>query len=1067
MILVPTVSAQSFVLKNEPLYWGNRKPNAAYWQQDVHYKMDVRINEEEHTVGGHQTLYYYNNSPDTLKEIYFHLYQNAFLKGNYTHQLQLANQMKPRFGKREANGLGTTVDNIKVNGSTVEIELHQTILKLKLQQPLLPKEQVTIDMDFVSYWDNGSTRRRMKMYDAWGFMHYNGCQWYPKVCVYDAKFGWDTYQHLGKEFYGNFGRFDITYDFPSNYIVEATGSLQNRAEVLPEKLRQQLDLKNFKDKKWNEAPSTIIPYVKGERKKWHFVADFVHDVAFTADPSYRIATTYWDGVECVGLAQEPHAAGWQGSEQLVAAIIKNFSQKYGRYHYPKMIAADAADGMEYPMLTLDGGRNPGYRGLLVHEIGHNWYYGMIGTNETYRAAMDEGFTQYITAEGLRMIDGDTLLEVKPKGWRAKYWEPKHPSDVRVLYPYVYNTTIGGDHQLNTHSDDFNGAWHHGGGYSNVYYKSASMLYSLRLVLGEELFHQAMLNYFDQWKFAHPYFEDFRNSIIQYTKTDLNWFFDQWWETTKPLDYGIQKIKEVKGTDSVTITFKRQEKSMQMPIDFVVIDKNKQQQAYYIPNTWMEKKTDAITLPRWIGWGKVAPKYAVTIHAPNGVKSVLIDTSYMMADRFMLNNSKTKGCLIRPHKIKSKLDIGQLPIADRKHYRFYYRPDVWYNGIDGLKIGTNVEGSYLNNILKLQAGAWYNTTLGRWYTYLPEWNEGLYHDYVPFNYYVSLSSPFSLQYAQLKWRVNSSLMDGFWKHKIGIDWQINAKNKLDITLQSMYAHNDRSVDYLLYQKEWSSFKSNKNNSLRIGYTYSSKGIASWSKWNISLYSPMFTDDNNYNYLQSEYVRYQTIAKFLLKTRWFARLGWGNVIPHESALFLAMASPEEQLENKYTRAQAIVPQEWQNYGTQNMNHFHAGGGLNLRGYAGYFAYDERNGQQFLAYKSRSGVAFNGELYFSDYFQFKPKIFRNWLKLQTYVFADAGIVELMSWNNDFEQIKPTTKWSDIRMDAGIGTAFTIHKWGKFAKTKPLTIRADFPLFLNRPMYGNQQHFDFRWVFGIGYSF
>src|SRR5205807_1110958 len=106
------------------------------------------------------------------------------------------------------------------------------------------------------------------MYDAWGFTHYNGVQWFPKMCVYDRKFGWDTYQHLNKEFYGDFGSFDVNLNFASNYIVEATGQLVNRNEVLPKDLRAKLDIKNFANKKWNEAPSTIIPYKKGERKTW-------------------------------------------------------------------------------------------------------------------------------------------------------------------------------------------------------------------------------------------------------------------------------------------------------------------------------------------------------------------------------------------------------------------------------------------------------------------------------------------------------------------------------------------------------------------------------------------------------------------------------------------------------------------------------------------------------------------------------------------------------------------------------------------------------------------------------
>jgi len=1058
--------AGDFMLEDDPLYWKNRKPYEGYWQQDVHYKIKVRIDEQQHTVSGHQALDYRNNSPDTLREVYFHLFQNAFVKGAYTHMLQEANKVKPVLGKYERAGLGTTVTHVQVNGREARVELDNTIMKVILPAPLYPGAHITIDMDFTSYWDTGSTRRRMKMYDAWGFMHYNGCQWYPKISVYDAKFGWDTYQHLGKEFYGDFGVFDVELDFPSNYIVEATGQLQNREEVLPESLRKRLDLNNFKDKPWGERPSEIIPYKPGERKTWHFIGKHVHDFAFTADPSYRIATTYWNGVECVGLAQEPHASGWIGSEQLVADIIRNFSLKYGTYHYPKMVAADAADGMEYPMITLDGGRNPGYRGLLVHEIGHNWFYGMIGSNETYRAAMDEGFTQYITAEGLRMLDGDTMKTTPSRGWAGRYYEPQHPSDVRVLYPYIYGVNTGMDHQLNTHSDDFNGALHHGGGYSNVYYKTASMLYSLRVVLGDSLFDAAMLHYFHQWKFAHPYPEDFRNSIIRYVKTDLNWFFDQWFETTKPLDYGIKRIRRIKGTDSFALTFRRKGNSMQMPLDVVVKDRTGSTTAYHIPNNWFEKPTTATVLPRWTGWGKVQQHYTVHIEAPTGIRQVLIDTTYMMADRFMLDNSRTRGALIGRDKIKIRTDYGFLPHNDRKHYRLYWRPDVWYNGVDGLKAGLRAEGAYLKNILNIQAGVWVNTSLGRWFQYWPEWNEATYSRYVPVNYTVSVSSPFSLQYHNLRWELHSRLVDGFWKHRAGIRWAVNPKNVLEIGVQSLYAHNGFSPDYLVYGKEWSSFRHTKNTSLNVSHHLSYSGFKSRGVLTLSARAPFLSDAYDYSYLQAEHRHTRAVDRLVLRTRLTGRWGFGTRLPYESSLFLSMASPEEWLDNKYLRSQMVVPAEWQGYNAENTGHIHYAGGLNLRGYAGYWAYDERNGDLLLAYKSRSGMAVNAELDFSNYIPFRPRPFRKWLRLQSYLFADAGVTELMRWNTEFENVTGAGKWSDVRLDAGIGAALTIHKWGKIEKAKPLTLRVDLPLFLNRPAFGSSDYFAFRWLLGIGWS-
>ena len=249
--------------------------------------------------------------------------------------MELANKVKPVLGPKEEAGLGITTENITVDGQNVKTVLDNTIMKVYLPKPLAPGGKTVIKMGFKTYYDNGSTRRRMQMWDAWGFTHYNGCQWYPKICVYDRMHGWDTYQHLNREFYGDFGLFDVTLDFPGNYILEATGVLQNRQEVLPDTLREKLDIKNFAHKKWEEPPSIIIPYEKGKRKQWHYIGNNVHDFAFTADPSFRMSTAYWNGVECVAICQEPHAAGWQNASDYMTKIIKTFFRNHWHVLLPK------------------------------------------------------------------------------------------------------------------------------------------------------------------------------------------------------------------------------------------------------------------------------------------------------------------------------------------------------------------------------------------------------------------------------------------------------------------------------------------------------------------------------------------------------------------------------------------------------------------------------------------------------------------------------------------------------------------------------------------------------------
>ena len=323
----------------------------------------------------------------------------------------------------------------------------------------------------------------------------------------------------------------------------------------------------------------------------------MHDFAFTADPSYRIHDTIiypgkvnGEGVHCTAIVQEPHASGWQNASEYLAKIIATFSRDFGVYEYPKIVIADAADGMEYPMITMDGGRDKSYRGLLMHEVGHNWFYGMIGNNETYRAMMDEGFTQFITAWGMEAIDGDTIpYEFGPKtGWYYKrFFEPTKVRENKCYYSYLSDAIIYNDEPINTHSDGFNGALGQGGGYRHVYAKTSTMLYNLQYVLGDSLFSAVMKHYVAQWKFAHPYPEDFRNSVSQFTHIDLNWFFDEWMETTKNIDYKIGSIKKGQFKNQYVIRLKRKGR-MQMPIDLRVISNKNSVYDYSIPNTWFEK-----------------------------------------------------------------------------------------------------------------------------------------------------------------------------------------------------------------------------------------------------------------------------------------------------------------------------------------------------------------------------------------------------------------------------------------------------------------------------------------------
>lgn len=1042
----PLLPPNTFRQADNPHYWKNKMPYPGYWQQDVHYTIKAQIDEQTDIISAKQTLVYWNNSPDTLAFVFFHLYQNAFQPGSYYENLIHNNGIKPQWGKYEKEGKGTEIVSMQADGKNLKMELDNTILKVWLTEPLKSGDSIVFDIAFNTYFDGlGGTRRRMKQFNAYGYKHYDGVHWYPRISVYDRKFGWTTDQHLGHEFYGNFGTYDVELTFSSDFVVEATGNLVNRNEALPDELRQKLDISNFKDKPLFSAPSVITPYNPNERKTWVYHAENVHDFAFTADPTYRIAEVWWNDIQCIGLVQEPHAKRWRNSADYVAKIIYTFSRDFGHYIYNKMVAADAQDGMEYPMITLDGGFDPGYRGLFVHEIAHNWFFGMLGSNETYRACMDEGFTQFLTAWGLEKIDGDTVVQLPYKSKYIKqYSRPKIVRESSVYNGYMSDAIVEEDAFLNTHSDGFNGAIRHGGGYRHVYYKTAVMLYNLQYVLGDSLFLKAMQHYVAQWKIAHPYMEDFRNSIIQYTKVDLNWFFDQWFETTKNIDYKVGRIRKTDKNGGYAIRFERKG-LMQMPLDFIVIDRNDSVHAFHIPNTWFEKETDATILPRWIGWdNNLMPTYTAQVNIPAGIKDVRIDPTYRLADVNQLNNSKKF-----PYQLEYDHRIFNTP--DRKHYELFGRPDFWYNAYDGVKAGAHLNGNYLNRFHVFSLSVWANSGIGQ---YNITENQG---DFDVFSFNLSYKTSTHKLLKNSSVYTNIRALDGLNAYMAGLRISDRSEKYYFFTeFKSMMRYDREDLTYLLYPNEWQHNKLNNIFSLGIEHPYEYRKGEGFLKLQNRMSA--LASDYHFAQLSLSAVNKNYVGKLGVHTRFFIQYGTGNNVPFESSLYLAGASPEELMENKYLRSQTAVPAEWLGYGTAT-NHLHTGGGLNLRGYSGYLNPEIYRDSIVYTYRGNSGASVSTEIEFSRFLRFQPQKIKNYLKLDTYLFADAGVVDYGTAIND-------TWISAVRADAGVGTALTIKKWGPLQLVNPLTIRFDMPLFLNRAP-ATEEFLQFRWVLGISRAF
>ena len=1072
---------------NNPHYWKNKKPYEGYWQQDVHYTINAILNEEDELINGQEILVYTNNSPNTLTEAYFHLYQNAVQPGSLTDELYKQNKAKVTFGKYEAQKLGTVIHSIQINpednpirdepreSQNIAFEIQNTLLKIKLPTPLKPGDSIAFHIDFTTYFDRGSIRRRMKVYNHHGYKHFNGVHWYPRICVYDRKFTWETDQHVEKEFYGDYGFFNISLTLPNHYVVEATGTLVNKDDVLPAALRKQLDIANFKDKPIGSQPS-VITEPNGSFKTWNFQAVNVHDFAWTADPTYRIGETTWNGVQCVAIAQENNAAGWQQTAQFTAKVIATYSRDFGMYNYPKIVCADAADGMEYPMITLDGGYYPSHQGLIAHEVGHNWFFGMVGSNETYRAALDEGFTQFLTAWCMRKLTKESQPELK-----------------RAFAGYMEDAIDGTDEVLETHSNDFHSATGHGGGYKHVYYKTASMLYNLQYYLGDSVFLQAMKNYVEQWKFCHPYIEDFRNSIIQSAQTDLNTFFDQWFQTNKSADYSIKRITPLKTTNYYRVTLQRNGK-MVMPVDldFLItpsatkrnVSKRNLAQSHIfyavtIPVSQYQKP-GRYNLKPWIGWDKLRPTYTFDIEMPvdGKVKQVWLDRSGRLADINRVNNVWKK-------RSEWRLDLGNGANTNYLGvYQGLVRPAVRYNVASGVLLGAVASGQYAGRKKEFNLGLWYTSGWQARYSHAPKLQYQAefkhqtrgggtyYYQSLLYNEINTHELGWFNRIGKTEYGLNGKSMQRYHRLQYNIDQPFyNPWINSQLSGRDPYfPQRDQLDGFLSTANQWS-YVAQAQLNLYVKQAYSGWGKSGSVRFDMRMPSPW--SNSQYGFVQLEWKHFQPVGKTLLRLRSLAYFGGGNNPTPESVLYLASANPEDAFQQDLYRDFGMY--NLNNSSTQ-WNTIQVNGGLNLRGFNGYSApktVKQANGNDttLAFFRGNQGLGINAALDLTPYFRWIPKV--KLLGINPYLFGDAGIIgqPLNSLNTNREMVTSQV-YSRLLADAGFGASVNLRNWSTITKNKalraakPINLRVDFPIWVNA-VQNDDSFVQFRMRVSVGTDF
>jgi aminopeptidase N len=385
-----------------------------------------------------------------------------------------------------------------------------------------------------------------------------------------------------------------------------------------------------------------------------------------------------------------------------------------------------------------------------------------------------------------------------------------------------------------------------------------------------------------------------------------------------------------------------------------------------------------------------------------------------------------------------------------------RPSLWYNGYDGLKIGAHLNGGYMNTKHVFDITAWFSSGLGQ--AYLDSSDKINNYNTVSFLLNYRTSTAKFIKKSNVYMTLKS--LDGLESGLIGFEKKSNNdKNRIYIQYKAMVRDMPNDLVYLINRKEWQIQKMNSYLNAGIEHNYNYHRGSGFM--NLNMRASALTRDYDYSNLQYTAINKNDLGKININTRVFAQLGFGTKLADESMLFAAGANPEELMENKYTRSMGFIPPEWGEYGAMT-NHFTSGGGLNLRGYSGYVltAIDD-NGFIVSNYKGTTGASASAEIEFGELFGFMNiKRLNNTIKINPYLFGDAGTI-----NTNL----PTkaTVMSDVIADAGVGVAVSIQKWGPLYGLKPLTIRFDMPLFINRLPFAEKDYFQFRWMVGINRAF
>ena len=603
-----------------------------YWQQQISYDIDVDFNHQNHQFNLTEKITYYNNSPDNLNKVFFHLYYNAFQPGSMmdVRSRTIADpdsRVLDRIQKLNKDEIGFQKINSVVDGNNKNLIFNEqgTILEVILDKPLNPGKKLKLTLSCRSQIP--LQIRRTGRYNKEN-VAYSMTQWYPKMCEYDDE-GWHSNPYIGREFHGVWGDFDVTINIDSSFVLGGTGIIQN-----PNEIGYGYENEKFKTKKYY-----------GNKLKWHFKAEKVHDFAWAGDPFFIHEKTNLDNGTVLHFLHKDDSLNnnWKLLQPYAKKCFEYMNKNYGEYPYKQYSIIQGGDGgMEYPMCTLitAEGSLKGLISVTVHESIHSWFQGILGTNESKYEWMDEGFCSYAQYEVLNYLYDKNVLNPLLRQYKSYY--------------RLANSEF--QEPLSTHSDFYNLNYVYG---VNAYSKGSVFLNQLGYIIGSEKLKSGMKKYFDQWKFKHPTPTDFKKVMEDESNLELDWYFEQFIETVNTIDYSIFSVTEIGNKTKILI---QKIGRVPMPLDISITSSKSKITWYNIPLRIMRgsKEKDIIgeNFKVISPWPWVYNFYEFIIDLPlEEVQKIEIDASTRMADINRNNNiwnGKTNESELPKIIFKSKL-----------------------------------------------------------------------------------------------------------------------------------------------------------------------------------------------------------------------------------------------------------------------------------------------------------------------------------------------------------------------------------------------------------------------------